>query len=50
LQIKKLDDTEFRNAFGRAYIRVGIVARYGPEDDFCSFILLLTLHLTGEGI
>jgi hypothetical protein len=26
MQIKKLDDTEFRNAFGRAYIRVSIVA------------------------
>jgi len=26
--IKKLDDTEFRNAFGRAYIRVGFVACY----------------------
>jgi hypothetical protein len=28
LQIKKLDDTEFRNAFGRAYIRVSIVAYF----------------------
>jgi hypothetical protein len=49
LQIKKLDDTEFRNAFGRAYIRVSIVACL----EYFELLMYLTVHhiLTiGEGV
>lgn len=49
VQIKKLDDSEFRNAFSRAYIRVC--------HNICAFkipviilVLLIYYHCLGEGV
>lgn len=44
LQIKKLDDTEFRNAFSRAYIRVCHNVLDVPNSGFLdSFFLYFSI-------
>lgn len=50
LQIKKLDDSEFRNAFSRAYVRVSLSLNILKLMYFGDALYLLRYGQLGEGV